>query len=219
MHINGIVAMDKNKGIGINNNLPWRLSDDLSRFQRLTKGKGNNAIIVGKNTWNSIHFLKGRDHLILSSSISLDYEQAGNIVKTFSDIHLLLQFAREKNYENVWVIGGSQVYNKFLELSLLHEIHITLIDEEFQCDTYFPTIPDNYFIIQQQLLSECTNKGNNTFMNIFKKVEKGMKVVYKHEVWDVIDIHVDTYPKYYFTIHQNSGREVQTVKSNLKIKL
>ena len=73
MLINGIVAMDKNKGIGINNQLPWKLKEDLQRFQKFTTGKGNNAIIMGKNTWNSIKTLKNRDHLILSSSINLEY--------------------------------------------------------------------------------------------------------------------------------------------------
>ena len=58
MLINGIVAMDKNKGIGINNQLPWKLKEDLQRFQKFTTGKGNNAIIMGKNTWNSIKTLK-----------------------------------------------------------------------------------------------------------------------------------------------------------------
>ena len=59
MLINGIVAMDINKGIGKNNNLPWTLKKDLRRFQKITTGNGNNALIIGRNTWNSINFLKG----------------------------------------------------------------------------------------------------------------------------------------------------------------
>ena len=87
MLINGIVAMDNNKGIGKNNKLPWNLKSDLSRFQRITIGNGNNALIIGKNTWNSINFLKHRDHLILSTTLNLDYKQDENIVKSFKTIY------------------------------------------------------------------------------------------------------------------------------------
>ncbi len=65
MHINGIVAVCKNGGIGLNNKLPWILKKDLQRFKKTTIGNGNNAISMGRNTWDSIPSLNGRDHLIL----------------------------------------------------------------------------------------------------------------------------------------------------------
>lgn len=48
MIYNMIVAFDINRGIGINNNLPWNIPDDLKRFSKLTRGNSNNAIIMGK---------------------------------------------------------------------------------------------------------------------------------------------------------------------------
>ena len=51
---NIIVAYDLNQGIGKNNRLPWHFSEDLKRFSKLTRGEGKNAIIMGKNTWESI---------------------------------------------------------------------------------------------------------------------------------------------------------------------
>ena len=53
-NINLIVAMCKNNGIGYKNELPWKISSDLKKFKKLTQGKGNNAVIMGKNTYESI---------------------------------------------------------------------------------------------------------------------------------------------------------------------
>ena len=69
-----IVAVSKNYGIGINNELPWNISEDLKHFSKTTSGNGNNAIVMGRNTWDSFNgrHLKKRDHLILSTSLSID---------------------------------------------------------------------------------------------------------------------------------------------------
>ena len=49
-----IVAFSKNLGIGYKNKIPWNLKKDLKYFKNLTIGKGNNAIVMGKNTWKSL---------------------------------------------------------------------------------------------------------------------------------------------------------------------
>ena len=233
MLINGIVAMDKNRGIGINNKLPWSLPEDLKRFQKLTKGNGKNAIVMGKNTWSSIKILKDRDHLILSSSLKLDYihEPSNNtnntnndstfkscLIKSFENISDIIKFANDKQYEQLWIIGGSQIYKQFLELNLIDNLYITFIDEEFHCDTYLHSIPNNYILIKNQITSECTNNGKNIYTIIYKQLKKGVNVIYNHSTWKIEQVHCDDYPNYYYTIKNNEGREIQTVKSKLKMK-
>ena len=73
MKYNIIVACSKNRGIGYENSLPWKISSDLKKFRDLTIGNGNNAVIMGKNTWTSlpIKYLKSRDNLILSTTLKL----------------------------------------------------------------------------------------------------------------------------------------------------
>ena len=51
-----IVAHAKGRGIGFCGGLPWRLRDDMMRFKRLTKGDGNNAVVMGKKTWLSLSY-------------------------------------------------------------------------------------------------------------------------------------------------------------------
>ena len=92
-----------------------------------------------------------------------------------------------------------------------------MIDDEYTCDTFFSSFPDNYFISQTNLLKEKTSTGKNTHMIVFKKIEKNTKVIYNDTIWNVENIHYDDYPNCYFTIKNKEGREIQTIKSKLEL--
>tara|TARA_B100000424_G_C22944154_1_gene502422 strand:- start:2989 stop:3522 length:534 start_codon:yes stop_codon:yes gene_type:complete len=168
MIINGIVALSKNNGIGKNNAIPWYLKSDLKRFQKLTTGNGNNAVIMGKNTWNSIPFLKNRDHFILSTSLNIHEKKENQSIISFKNIDELFLFLKQKNYDSLWVIGGSQIYDLFMKLNIINELFITVIDEDYDCDTFFPEIPSSYLIKEEQVLHEKTSNNNNIKMVIYK---------------------------------------------------
>ena len=137
MKCNIIVAMCKyNNGIGLKGALPWSIKEDLAHFSKLTKGRGKNAVIMGSNTYKSLNMpgLHGRDNFILSSQLKLDFtlknikddnikdENNKYIVKTFSDIDILLETCKANNYDTVWIIGGSKIYREFLDRKLVNVI-------------------------------------------------------------------------------------------------
>jgi dihydrofolate reductase len=129
---NIIVAFDINRGIGINNRLPWHIPDDLKQFQKLTRGNGKNAVIMGKNTWNSlpVKMLAGRDNLILSLELVIEENTPfNNYIKTFNTLQKLTDFCKKNSYENIWIIGGSQIYNLFLDNKLVDKIYATIINQ------------------------------------------------------------------------------------------
>ena len=68
--MNIIAAICKNRGIGFKNQLPWKLKNEMQYFQKLTTGNGNNAVVMGKNTWNSLPKkpLPKRFHIVLTSN-------------------------------------------------------------------------------------------------------------------------------------------------------
>lgn len=170
MLINAIVAVCNNKGIGYNNTIPWYLPNDLKYFQQKTTGFGNNALVMGRKTWESIStILKNRDSLILSSSLEISEIKKGSLIKSFNNLNLLLQFIKISNYNTVWVIGGAEIYNLFLKKKLLDYIYITYINQTYECDIFFPKIPYNYKLIQNISNSEKSNNGKNTKSYIFKK--------------------------------------------------
>lgn len=169
INVNLIVALCKNNGIGNENNIPWKISSDLKKFKNYTSPKQNmqsSAIIMGKNTYNSIKKpLVNRDNLILSSTLIIDEVfDNKNIVKSFSKVERIEDFVKLKNYDEVWIIGGSTIYDLFLNsysndgLLKPKNLYITYIDEDFECDTFFPNIDTNIYKFVSQETHDTNGK-------------------------------------------------------------
>ena len=146
MKVNLIVAMCRNNGIGYAGQIPWQIKTDLHYFAKLTKGAGKNAVVMGRKTWQSLPQggggLKGRDNLILTSSKQFDHYTADEQnLKTFKTLAELDHFISYQPYEEIWVIGGAQIYQQFLELDRINTCYITYIDRAFECDTFFELMP------------------------------------------------------------------------------
>ena len=133
-----IVANCIGRGIGYKGDLPWNLRGDMRRFKQLTIGNGNNAIVMGRNTWESISKrpLPSRDNLVLSTILRGEY--------FFPSIKKIKKHCLEKEYDDVWIIGGEKVYEQFIHDADTTHIYLTKIDEKFPCDTYFPVIPSQF---------------------------------------------------------------------------
>jgi len=160
--INIIVAICKNNGIGINNKLPWHYSSDLKKFKTLTTGNKKNAVIMGKNTYQSLDKkLSNRDNLILSKSLIIDEKNDDFISKSFNNLDMLLNFIKTKNYENIWIIGGNQIYKLFLNKNIVDKIYLTYINKPYECDIFFPKINSNNF----KLMKNSIQYNENQFLN------------------------------------------------------
>ena len=163
MTYNMIAAFDINRGIGKDNKIPWNIPEDLKRFSKLTKGNGNgnNAIVMGRNTWDSLPKkpLLKRDNLILSTTLKLEENTPkNNLIKSFDNILNLHKFCEEQKYDAVWVIGGSKIYEQYINDDKINKLYITFVLQEYECDTYFPNISgwklvDNELINYQDKLS------------------------------------------------------------------
>ncbi|MEP7270231.1 MAG: dihydrofolate reductase [Acidobacteriota bacterium] len=127
-----IVAMDRKRGIGIDNHLPWRLSADLKRFRTLTMG---HHLIVGRKTFTSIgKALPGRTMIVLTRD--LDFQAPGCfIAHSFEDA---IEMVRARDESEVFVGGGSDIYR--VALPLADRIYLTLVEAEIKADTFFPEL-------------------------------------------------------------------------------
>ena len=123
---------------------------------------------MGKNTWLSLPKkpLKGRDNLILSRSVEINENLPKNdLIKTFKDLNSLMEFIKEQNYDAVWVIGGSEIYNLFLNKLRIERIYATLIDKDYECDTFFPSINKWTIVNQESTLKDNIKITYLTFEN------------------------------------------------------
>ena len=133
-HISILVAMAKNRVIGRNNALPWQLPPDLKRFKELTMG---HHIVMGRKTYESIgRPLPGRTSVIITRQP--DYQVPGAIVVTSIDQALKVCSAGKEVDQEIFVIGGAQIYRQ--SLGLCQRIYITEIQQEFDGDTLFPEL-------------------------------------------------------------------------------
>ena len=172
--------MCKNNGIGYRGKLPWSIKEDMKQFSQITKGDGNNAVIMGHNTWKSLPLVNGkqrgltsRDNFILSYSMTqdkfnTDFELNGgnchnksNIPKVFNSLQMLDDYFNNNdnnNYEDIWVIGGSQIYSQFLEANKINKCYVTYIDKQFECDTFFPMlVSDEWKEVERQDTYDVSN--------------------------------------------------------------
>ena len=145
MNYNIIVAVCEDNGIGKNNMIPWnRISEDMKQFSKLTRGNGNNAIIMGKNTYNSIgKTLPNRTNIVLSTSLCDDDY---NNINIFNTIEKCIKFCEDNIFDEVWIIGGELIYKQFMKINKIKYIYQTKIYDSYECDTFFPEIPLKYNI-------------------------------------------------------------------------
>ena len=137
MIISIIVAISKNQVIGKNNQLIWHLPKDMKFFMDTTM---NTVVIMGRKNYESIpkkyRPLKNRKNVIITRN---KYYKAENCV-VVNSIDESLKFLTNVEKKEVFVIGGGEIYKKFLEKGLIDRMYITHIDEQFDGDTFFPEI-------------------------------------------------------------------------------
>ena len=131
-----IVAMSSNRVIGVNNTLPWHLSEDLKHFKFLTVG---HTIIMGRKTYDSIgRALPNRTNIVISRNIEISCEGA-EVVHSIENA-----FSISKNDGEVFVIGGSNIYEQALHL--VDHLYITEIKKSFLGDAFFPEINKSIWV-------------------------------------------------------------------------
>jgi dihydrofolate reductase len=133
--INVIVAMTKSRVIGKDGTLPWHLSEDLKLFKAHTTG---NIVIMGRKTFDSIgRPLPNRRNIVVSKSIKDSEKVAG--VDYYPDLEHAIAAAQEGD-GRIFIIGGASIYHKMIEKA--DRLYISLVDGEYEGDTYFPEIKD-----------------------------------------------------------------------------
>ena len=115
-----IAALDRHHAIGRDNDLPWRLPDDLKRFKALTLGK---PVLMGRKTAESLgRALPGRLNLVLTRSGRVPFDGMQAVVS----VEEAIRIATEQGSDELCVIGGGEVYA--LTLDRADVLHLTEVD-------------------------------------------------------------------------------------------
>jgi dihydrofolate reductase len=177
MILSQIAACSANRVIGTQGDLPWNIPEDMSFFREKTKG---HIMIMGRKTFDSFGGkpLPKRVHIVVSrSSEDLQFEAsaASPVIKVSSLEQAFAQAALLQPAwpEEVFIIGGGEIYRQTLEISDV--IYLTMIEKEFEGDTYFPAIPDQLFKrTEHRPIKGPIDFSFNTFKKIQSQDEKAL---------------------------------------------
>jgi dihydrofolate reductase len=141
-----IVAMSQNFVIGLNNQLPWHISEDLKNFKKITL---NHCVIMGRKTYDSIGKpLKDRRNIVISRNNSLlidGVEVVNSLDKAISMVD---------DSSEIFIIGGEQIYT--ISLPLATYLYVTKVNGDYKGDAFFPDFIQSEWkeVAREDLISE-----------------------------------------------------------------
>ena len=135
-----IVARAHGGVIGVKGDLPWRLSDDLKAFKKVTFGC---PVLMGRKTWESLPIkpLPGRENIVLTRDWQYDAIGA-RVYSSFAPaMNAAKAIALKGRFEEIFVIGGEAIYRKALPIA--DRLYITEVDADVEGDAFFPEFDES----------------------------------------------------------------------------
>jgi len=138
-----IVATDGGNGIAKNGGIPWNSRSDMKFFRDTTIGRGRNAVIMGRITYESIpeqfRPLQGRHCVVVSRTWRQEDHPEISVCGSLLDA-LASVGGSIRNYDEVFIAGGEQLYREALAnfLYLCQKIYVTRFKTDYECDQFFP---------------------------------------------------------------------------------
>ena len=182
---NIIVATDLLNGIGKNNILPWNFNYDMLYFKQNTlfnELNDDNILIMGHNTFKSLKKkLNNRIYFVITNHTIKD-------VLTFTNFNDAYISALTYN-TNIWVIGGSQIYNYALNHWACNKIYYTLIKHNFNCDTYFNINDYNINWTKTKIIKDINKNDNIEYELEYKigNIKQNIELQYLKLLYDVLN--------------------------------
>ncbi|WP_113661667.1 dihydrofolate reductase [Pedobacter nanyangensis] len=156
-----VVAVSENNAIGKDNQLLWHLPADLKHFKNITTG---HTIIMGRKTYDSIGKpLPNRRNIIITRQKNLHIEGV-EVVNSLDEA-----LALSKDQEEVFIIGGAEIYKQALAVS--HRIYLTRVHQEFEADAFFPELENETWKEVEKVdhLPDEKNKFAYTFSTLERR--------------------------------------------------
>ncbi|MBR6800318.1 MAG: dihydrofolate reductase [Eubacteriaceae bacterium] len=131
-----VVAYDKNKAIGKDGKMPWNIPGELKRYRELTTG---HTIIMGRKTYEAVGYpLPNRTNIVISSTLT--HLDGCIIARSFDEA------IRLAGDDDIFISGGAEVYRQSLDI--VEKMYITIIDAEYEADTFFPDFDESLFDVE-----------------------------------------------------------------------
>jgi len=167
---NLIIAITKNGGIGLGNKLPWYCPQELKIFKEKTQ---NSILVVGSQTLKSLPLLPNRNIYCLT-------KQENPQIETPNPFEVINNLEKIPTHSSkVFIAGGKQVYEHALSRpDWVDTIHMSIMKDEYDCDTYFDLENLKDFIITEKqefdkfthYLLKKTQNGERQYLDLLNKI-------------------------------------------------
>ncbi len=160
MSISIIAAQGIRGELGLNNELPWNIPEDLAYFKQVTDGK---FVVLGRKTYESIHDklgnpLPNRTNIVLSKTMEQPNYSNVFVVR---DKEYIINNMNQAN-TNLYIIGGASIYKEFLPIA--DKLYITQIYSRFVADSFFPDFDYSEWKITSQRDGKEDNEHKYKFL-------------------------------------------------------
>ncbi len=166
MVLSFIVAASENNAIGVHNELPWRLPEDLKFFKRTTLGK---PVIMGRKTFESLGKpLPGRLNVVLSQSGNITLPQG---VLLFDSLAESIERVEEEDVAEAFIIGGGKIFE--LAMPYVDRMYITRVHTTINnADAFFPSIDHSHWklVWEEKHTRDDKHEYDYTFQQ-FERIE------------------------------------------------
>lgn len=164
---NIIAAMDVNGVIGVNGDIPWDIPEDMKHFRDLTIDK---TVVMGRKTWESLpaHVcpLPRRQNIVLTRNMGWQAQGA-------ETAYTLLDVALYADHDEVFIMGGAEIYRLFLEEGWVERMYLTRVNAEFSGDTLFPEYnADDWEVVEESEEHYVANGYSYQFIVLEQKVSR-----------------------------------------------
>ena len=158
-----VVALDAQRGIGVDNKLPWHLPEDLAHFKRVTMG---HPIIMGRKTFDSIgRALPNRRNIVITRNSAWRHDGVEAVTSLDAAIAMV-------GAAPAFIIGGAQIFND--AIALAERMVVTEIAHSFDCDTFFPAFDKGVWAETARQAYHSDSNGYGYAFVTYEKVERAV---------------------------------------------
>ena len=158
MTLSILVAHDQQRVIGVNNQLPWHLPNDLKHVKKLSTG---NTLVMGRATFDSIGKpLPNRKNVVLTRNTSFAHDGV-EVIHSIDEIYNLSG--------HVFIFGGQTLFEAMIDK--VDDMYITVIEDKFNGDTFFPPYTFKDWEVESSIPGKLDEKNTipHTFLHLVRK--------------------------------------------------
>jgi dihydrofolate reductase len=144
-----IAAIDKKRGLGKNNDLLFKIPEDMKRLRALTTG---HPLVMGRKTFASLgRLLPNRTHIVMTRDTEkikeIPYDPDAIVVSLEDGIEVA---KKAPGAEEVFIFGGGEIFKEAIEKGLVDRLYLTIVEGDYGADVFFPEYPEFTKVIAEE---------------------------------------------------------------------